>query len=128
MQRGGEKENFAPPPFLPPVCERLRFEIVSMAERDQNPLPPPPCRELNFYSCANDAAIFRSLNWALKLSGQFRREDVLLFSNRRKGLLRLHPSFVSVLMNPFPPVSLRRNVLPPTVRAPLLPNNFNVAE
>lgn len=128
MQRGGEKENFAPPPFLPPFCERLRFEIVSMAERDQNPLPPPPCRELNFYSCANDAAIFRSLNWALKLSGQFRREDVLLFSNRRKGLLRLHPSFVSVLMNPFPSVSLRRNVLPPTVRAPLLPNNFNAPE
>lgn len=70
---------------------------LSLAE----PFPPSPsCRELNFYSCANDAAIFRSLKWALKLSGQFGREDVLLFSNQRKGLLHLHPSFVSVLMNP----------------------------
>lgn len=60
---------------------------------------------LNFYSCANDAAIFRSLKWALKLSGQFRREDVLLFSNIvEKGVNSAaafgggSSSFVSVLM------------------------------
>jgi len=28
---------------------------------------------LNFYSCADDTAIFRSIKGALKLSGQFRR-------------------------------------------------------
>lgn len=98
----GKKENFAP--FL--LLETSKTRLVEAASfrnrcRWPSPSPPPPsCRELNFYSCANDAAIFRSLKWALKLSGQFGREDVLLFSNQRKGLLHLHPSFVSVLMNP----------------------------
>lgn len=38
-------------------------------------------RSLNFYSCADETAIFRSIKWALKLSGQFLRQDVLLFSS-----------------------------------------------
>lgn len=38
-------------------------------------------RSLNFYSCADETAIFRSIKWALKLSGQFLRHDVLLFSS-----------------------------------------------
>lgn len=37
--------------------------------------------KLNFYSCAGEAAIFRGIKWALKLSGQFRRRNVLLFSS-----------------------------------------------
>jgi len=59
---------------------QARFQTVSRADagmvgnggRD---------RSLNFYSCANETAIFRSIKWALKLSGQFLRQDVLLFSS-----------------------------------------------
>lgn len=38
---------------------------------------------LNFYSCSDETAIFLSIKWALKLSGQFRGEDVTLFSSDR---------------------------------------------
>lgn len=38
-------------------------------------------RSLNFYSCADETAIFRSIKWALKLSGQFHWQNVLLFSS-----------------------------------------------
>lgn len=62
-----------------------------MQPRSQTVRPGRPGKDeerLNFYSCAGETAIFRSIKWALKLSGQFRRQDVLLFSstaNRRRA-------------------------------------------
>lgn len=81
-----------------PVLQRRRPRKYGYAASFPNCSPRARARArkgeseecLNFYSCAGETAIFRSIKWALKLSGQFRRQDVLLFSstaNRRRGTL-----------------------------------------
>lgn len=60
---------------------QARFQTVSRAEAEGRRKTEVEGRSLNFYSCADETAIFRSIKWALKLSGQFRRWNVLLFSS-----------------------------------------------
>lgn len=121
-----ERENFEFPPL---------FSLGTKTDTNRppppsfvllHPPPPPPCRELNFYSCTNDAAIFRSLKWALKLSGQFRREDVLLFSKPAKGVASFASPVCIGINEPRFSVPFLRNVvnsfLPTRASCRLLPN------
>lgn len=122
-----ERENFEFPPL---------FSLGTKTDTNRppppppsfslHPSPPPPCRELNFYSCTNDAAIFRSLKWALKLSGQFRREDVLLFSKPAKGVASFASPVCIGINEPRFSVPFLRNVvnsfLPTRASCRLLPN------
>lgn len=124
--RERERENFEFPPL---------FSLGTKTDTNRppppsfvllHPPPPPPCRELNFYSCTNDAAIFRSLKWALKLSGQFRREDVLLFSKPAKGVASFASPVCIGINEPRFSVPFLRNVvnsfLPTRASCRLLPN------
>lgn len=60
---------------------QARFQTVPGAEAGRPVGNGGRGRSLNFYSCTDETAIFRSIKWALKLSGQFLRQDVLLFSS-----------------------------------------------
>lgn len=121
-----ERENFEFPPLFSLGTKTDTNRPPPPPSFSLHPSPPPPCRELNFYSCTNDAAIFRSLKWALKLSGQFRREDVLLFSKPAKGVASFASPVCIGINEPRFSVPFLRNVvnsfLPTRASCRLLPN------